>query len=509
MLSFDTTSPDIVELSISSWFYRNRTIAGFDNPARSLYVSIRELIENSLDAAETAGTLPQIFVSLEETEGNLDSSSSISGEPKIFKLTVRDNGTGIARKNVPKLIGKMLSGTKFMYCQSRGTFGLGGSLALLYGQITTQKPIRIITGQLGDSQYHSLKMKLDIEKNKPIVLDETTITKLPSQHGTTVTYFLQGDWFRSKRRIIDYFTQTSIIVPYATLRFETPDGEVYEYKRVIDDLPIPPKEMKPHPSGIDVEMLKSMISTTRATTLKSFLMRSFQRIGPSTAISFMDYAGLDQSTDPTELSDAQLVLMMRSLSTFNNFMAPSPKSLSPAGESVLAAGMKRLNPEIVVVRQRSPNVYEGHPFVIETGVAYGGNIASGAQLYRFANRIPLLYDERTDVSSIVIRELNIKSYGLRKDDPIAFFVHICSTRIPYKTVGKEFIADVDVIRREIELGFKDCLRKISELVRKKNRTQRMAKRENKLQQYYKFIADTLSEATERKIRTDQLFPGER
>jgi len=505
LLSSEKTTSDIVELSISSWFYRNRTIAGFDNPARSLYVSIRELVENSLDASESAGVLPKINVILDTAESCSDENLGIASEPKIFNLTVRDNGTGIARENVPKLIGKMLSGTKFMHRQSRGTFGLGGSLALLYGQITTQKPIHIITGQLGESHFHSMTMKLDIEKNRPIVIDESTIAKNPSQHGTQISYSLQGDWFRSKRRIVDYFNQTSIIVPYASLRLETPNGEVHQYMGVIEKLPPHPKEMKPHPKGIDVELLKSMASITRSTNLRSFLMNSFQRIGPSTADGFLDYASLTPSTSPRDLTDDEFVKIMHSLSTYSKFTAPSSNSLSPAGEKVLIAGMNRLNPELCIVRQRAPSVYEGHPFIIETGIAYGGSLTSGIQLYRFANRIPLLYDERTDVSSRVIRELNIRSYGLSQNDPLAFFVHICSTKIPYKTIGKEFIADVDVIRREIELGFKDCLRKTGELVRKKHRSQKKLKRENKLQQYYTFIAETLSEATERKIQSDRLF----
>jgi DNA topoisomerase-6 subunit B len=505
LLTPNSYSSDITELSVSEWFYRNRTIAGFDNPARSLYVSIRELVENSLDACEDERELPEVSVLLRrEEECNLGSDILSSG-PEIFELIVKDNGRGIRREDIPVLVGKMLTGTKFTLMQSRGTFGLGGSLALLYGQVTTQEPIEIVTGRQGEEHGHRIVMRLDIETNQPVIINEDQMEKATHEKGTMISFKLEGDWIRSKRRIIDYFAKTAIIVPYASILFETPDEEVLCYDRLIDKLPIAPKEMKPHPRGIDVELLKKMIAVTRSRTLKSFMKNSFQRVGVSIAEEFLAYSGLDPERNPTTLSQQELVTMMNTLAGFKKFLPPSPKSLSPASTEVLEAGVQRLSPEFAVFKQRSPNVYEGHPFIIETGVAYGGGLDSGFSVYRFANRIPLLYDERSDVSYRVVRDLNLRNYGLRKEDPLVFVMHICSTKIPYKTVGKEFIADVDVVRREIELGFKDCLREIGEKVRKRNRAQKDRKRENRLTEYYSFMAETLTATLEREISVNNLF----
>ncbi|MBD3407706.1 MAG: DNA topoisomerase VI subunit B [Candidatus Lokiarchaeota archaeon] len=509
MQSIKPIETDVVELSVSAWFYRNRTIAGFDNPARSLYVSIRELVENSLDASEEAGYLPDVSVTLSRTSKQSDSADLFSAGPEEFKLKVVDNGGGIPKDKVPKLIGKMLTGTKFMLRQNRGTFGLGGSLALLYGQVTTQKPIRILTALEGQDVQHELVMRLDIEKNKPRIIEEQTYSKNPSVHGTTVEFSLQGDWLRSKTRIADYFTQTSIIVPYADIEFKNPDGEKLTFHRIIETLPKQPKDMKPHPEGIDVEMLKQMIRKTSKRTLAKFFNRAFQRVGKTIAHAFLEYAGFDADTSPKTLNREELVELMNAMSSYDKFLPPSPKSLSPAGEDVIEAGLRRLEPEFVAVTTRSPSVYEGHPFIIETAIAYGGNLSPGISLFRFANRIPLLYDERSDVSSRVIRDLHLKHYDLKSEDPLVFLTHICSTKVPYKTVGKEFIGDVDAVRREVDLGFKECLRRISEGVRKKNRAKRKARRENKLQNYYEFLAETLSAATGRKITHTVLFEKER
>ncbi|UCE09525.1 MAG: DNA topoisomerase VI subunit B [Candidatus Thorarchaeota archaeon] len=508
MQSLGSTDLSISELSISEWFYRNRTIAGFDNPARSLYVSIRELVENSLDACESARVLPSVRVGLFRVSIESD-THGISNGPQQYRLTVRDNGTGIPRDSVPKLLGKMLTGTKFSLRQTRGTFGLGGSLALLYGQITTQSPIEITTSVQGSTARNHLQVKLDIENNEPVIVDESSEKKDPSEHGTRVSYRLEGDWFRSKRRITEYFSQTSVIVPYASLRLETPDGEPFVLPRVIDALPEEPREMKPHPCGIDVEMLKQMTKSTGRNTIASFLMSEFQGIGRKTAHQFLRFAGIELERHPAELDDDDLVGLMGKMASYRGFRSPSPRSLSPAGEEVLVAGMNRLGPDIVVAKTRAPSVYRGHPFIVETGIAYGGAIGSGIRLLRFANRIPLLYDERNDVSSRVLGELNLRNYGLKPDDPLAFFVHICSTKIPYKTVGKEFIADVDSVRHEINLSIKDCMRRLGDQVRKKQRRRSMRQRENRLQIYYRFIADTLSEATNQEVDINSMFGKER
>ncbi|MFW9893425.1 MAG: DNA topoisomerase VI subunit B, partial [Candidatus Thorarchaeota archaeon] len=373
MLTPESHSTDITELSVSAWFYRNRTIAGFDNPARSLYVSIRELVENSLDACEEERVLPEVSVFLSHSEEEKENDPLSSG-PKNFELTVKDNGKGIKRSDIPVLIGKMLTGTKFTLKQSRGTFGLGGSLALLYGQVTTQEPIEIVTGRRYEEFGYRIVMRLDIDTNEPVIIKEEKIHKSSDEMGTMVSFQLQGDWIRSKRRIMEYFTQTAIIVPHASLLLETPDGDILKFDRLIDCLPIAPKEMKPHPRGIDVEMLKKMIVVTRTKNLKSFMKNSFQRVGVSTAEEFLQYSNLECDRDPSSLQQDELVSMMNSLASYEKFLPPSPKSLSPAGITLLMAGVKRLSPDFAAFRQRAPNVYEGHPFIVETGVAYGGGL---------------------------------------------------------------------------------------------------------------------------------------
>jgi DNA topoisomerase-6 subunit B len=130
-------------------------------------------------------------------------------------------------------------------------------------------------------------------------------------------------------------------------------------------------------------------------------------------------------------------------------------------------------------------------------------------LYRFSNRIPLLYDEGSDVTSKVVRELDWRRYHISNEMPLAIFIHLCSTKIPYKTVGKEFIAEVDEIKREIDLGLKECARRLSIWLSKKERSEYVAKRMTLLKDFYSFIASTLEKSVSRKVDINKLFENEK
>lgn len=519
----------ITELSPSEWFMRNRNIAGFDNAARALYTALREIIENGLDACEASKTLPEVIVSLRREQED-------KRDPTVYVLRVEDHGVGVAPNDVPTLFGKILTGTKMALKQHRGHFGLGGKMAFLYGQVTTQSPIKVITCCVSSRKVAIFSLKINIQRNEPQILERKVIpvskflqtqkaspvttddkkkrkgsSKKPSKkepiwHGTIIELSLMGDWQRSKSKILEYFKRTAIIVPYANLTFETPDGEVYRYERATESLPEPPEEILPHPHGVDTETLAQMIKVSRSTTLSGFLMENFHRVGEKTAEDFLKFADLSGKKNPKKLNREEMVKLMENMEKYDRFLPPDPKCLSPIGEEIMETGIKKeLSPAFVTAVTRSPSVYSGHAFVVEVGLAYGGQIPPGMSLYRFSNRIPLLYDEGSDVTSKVVRELDWRRYHISPDRPIAIFIHLASTKIPYKTVGKEYIAEVDEIKREIDLGLKECARRLSIWLGKKERSEYVAKRMTLLKDYYAFIASTLERSISRKIDISKLF----
>ncbi len=549
------------EISPADFFYRNRDIAGFTNPTRAIYSSVRELTENSLDASDLTDILPEIYIRL--------SNEGESGrEADIYRLRVMDNGSGIPARHVPSAFGQFLFGSKYKLKQTRGTFGLGGTMAILYGQITTHKPANVASST-GTSKIYEYKLIIDIQRNRPIIVDRKIHVNKDRWHGTVVEFCLEGDYIRAMPKILEYLKQTAIVNPYANIAFADPKGRLYQFTRVTTKMPPPPKETLPHPYGVDVETLQRLIRLTKCRNLLDFMRTHFHRVGESISLSSLKFigfirtkdpktlkpeevtrlvqamqssrefpkavdveilqrlirltkcrnlldfmsihfpkvsesvslrllqsAGFIRTKDPRKLKPDEIVRLVRMMKRFKGFLPPDASCLSPLGEELLEAGiLKELNPEYIVVNQRKPFTYSGHPFIVETAIAYGGNVPKKGDfaLYRFANRIPLLYDETSDVSWKIIKSINWRRYKVTPDMPIAILVHLCSTKIPYKTVGKEFIADRPEVKREILNGLREVARQLQRFLSKREHVEKARRRLATISKYLPKIAEYSTE----------------
>jgi len=485
------------EISASDFFYRNRDIAGFTNPSRAIFAAVRELVENSLDAAESLKIPPDIYV-------RLSYEGEASKETQIYKLRVEDNGIGIQPRHIPSAFGQVLFGSKYKLKQQRGTFGLGGKMAILYGQITTHQPACIISST-GIIKTYMYRLMIDIQKNRPIILDRKVLLNKEQWRGTIVEFCLEGDYFRAMPKILEYLKQTAMMNPYANLTFVDPKGRLYKFTRATKEMPEPPKETKPHPYGVDVELLQRLIQITPHKNMLDFLRNHFHRVGETTANKFLQFSNISPSKNPKKLSHEEIVRLMHMLKKFKEFLPPDASCLSPLGEELLKAGMlKELKPEFVAVHQRKPATYAGHPFIVEMGIAYGGEIPKKGNflIYRFANRIPLLYDEASDVSVRVINSMNLRRYKITPDLPIAILVHICSTKVPYKSVGKEFIADRPEVRREVANGMREVARQLQHFLTRREHVDRERKRLGVFGKYLPKIAQFSTELAGKKKPPD-------
>lgn len=483
MVKLNVAQVTFEEISASDFFYRNRDIAGFTNPSRAIFAAIRELVENSLDAAESIKVPPDIYV-------RLSFEGEASKETQIYKLRVEDNGMGVSPRHIPSAFGQVLFGSKYKLKQHRGTFGLGGKMAILYGQITTHQPACIISST-GRSRIYMYTLMIDIQRNRPIIVDRKVFLNKEEWRGTIVEFCLEGDYLRAMPKILDYFKQTALVNPYANLTFVDPKGRLYKFTRVTEEMPEPPKETLPHPYGVDVELLQRLIHVTPHKNMLDFLKNHFHRVGEITAQKFLEFSNISPSKNPKKLSHGEIVRLMHMLKKFKDFLPPDASCLSPLGEELLKMGMlKELKPEFVAVHQRKPATYAGHPFIVEVGIAYGGEIPKKGNfiIYRFANRIPLLYDEASDVSVKVINAMNWRRYKVTPDMPIAILVHICSTKVPYKTVGKEFISDRPEVRREVANGLREVARQLQHFLTKREHVDRQKKRLGVFSKYLPKIA---------------------
>ncbi|MBS7641372.1 DNA topoisomerase VI subunit B [Candidatus Bathyarchaeota archaeon] len=474
------------EISPADFFYRNREIAGFSNPSKAVFSAIRELVENSLDATEPFGILPDIYIRLSSTSNN-------EVEEGFYSLIVEDNGIGIPGEHIPHAFCQFLFSSKYRLRQSRGTFGLGGTMAILYGQVTTNKPVRVVSST-GDQKIYEFLLMIDIERNRPIILGKKTYNNDEQWHGTIVEISLEGDYPRAKPKIVDYLKQTAIANPYANIMFVDPRGRLYKFERTMSTLPPQPKETLPHPHGVDVETMHRMVRATQCKTLIDFLEKHFHRVGRQTARSFLEFAGFPEDMDPKALKPEEIVRLVQAMRSFNGFLPPDASCLSPLGEEILKAGIvKELEPEFVAVTQRKPSAYSGHPFIVEVGIAYGGKVPvrddGDITLYRFANKIPLVYDESGDVSWKVIKSIEWRRYGVEPGMPLAVIVHICSTKVPWKTVGKEMIADRPEISHEILYGIREVARKLKLYLSRKEKAKHEKARLSVFAKYLPKIAE--------------------
>lgn len=493
------------EISPSEFFYRNRDLAGFTNPARALYMAVRELMENSMDAAELAGIPPDVYVRIIPESANPELP-----DPKPYRLTVIDNGPGVAPQHVPSAFGKVFYGSKYVLRQSRGMFGLGGTMAILYGQITTNRPVTVTTSPDGRRKY-SFQMMIDIGENRPTVLKRFA-SDADGTTGTRVDLTLEGDYLRASQKIADYFRETALVASYANLTFIDPTGQVTFYERATMSMPPSPKETLPHPYGIDVEAFKRIIKTSEEHDMKSFMVTHFHRVGEKIATKFLEFAGVSARLPPKRLNNNQIVSIVDALQRFPDFLQPDATVLSPVGEEILLAGVnKELKPEFSTVVTRPPSSYSGFPFLVEVAVAYGGKVLQpGMRLFRFANRIPLLYDESSDVSFEVLNEqVDWRRYHVPQDAPLGVITHICSTRIPYKTVGKEYIADRPEIEREIKNASREALRRLGIFLSRKGSMEAVQRKINIYGKYLPLIAKFSTElAGEKKLPKYRRLIGE-
>ena len=237
------------QISPSEFFYSNRDLAGFSNPTRSLYTAVRELVENSLDACDQKGILPNVHLSIKAVD-------QTKTDPRHYILTVKDNGPGVDADHIPLAFGTVLYGSKFGLKQARGMFGLGATMAILYGQITTNMPVTVVSSVDGKTQDR-FEILLDIQKNKPVIVKHET--RKATKMGLSVSICLEGDYSKAGTKIRDYVYETSLITPYATLTFNDPKEQSFSHSRFVTDIPPPPTIIRPHPHGVDVERIRRMI----------------------------------------------------------------------------------------------------------------------------------------------------------------------------------------------------------------------------------------------------------
>ena len=457
------------EISVAEFFERNKHILGFGNSTRALITSVKEGVDNGLDACEEVDILPDLYV---EIKNHSD------GECTII---IEDNGPGIIKKQIPHIFGRLLYGSRFHAIrQSRGQQGIGISAVVLYGQLTTGKHAHITSKVEEDRPAVIIELAIDTNKNRPEVVSRD-IVHWEKPSGTRFEIDIIGDYKRGRRFVYEYLQSNSIVNPHAQITFKEPDGKIHVFERTSDILPRKSIEVKPHPYGVELGTLIKMAKHTKGRKLSSFLKTEFSSMGDRTTKAVCEQAALDRNLNPKDMTRQQFLQLHKAFKKVK-IMAPSTDCLSPIGETLIKRSLKhetqQISPEFIITASRPPAVYSGNPFQVEVGLVYGGTLPKDKQvrLLRFANRVPLLYQQGDCVSTAAVCGIDWRRYGLDQASgkglpvgPGIFLVHISSTLIPFTSESKEAIADIEEIESEVKLAFRECARKIQRHLHKKVR----------------------------------------
>jgi len=578
------------DISVSEFFAKNRHLLGFDNPRKAMLTTVKEAVDNSLDACEEAGILPDITVVIEDLQPDRPATAKSSR----FRVTVVDNGPGIVKKQVEHIFGRLLYGSKFHRLKmSRGQQGIGISAAGMYGLLTTGKPMVIHTRPHARKEAHHIELAMNTKTNRAEVTRDDETSDFPPSRlgdltpttrdlakkgeflspgayptGTSVSIELEGKYQRGRGSVDEFLELTAIANPHARIVFlapskvaseETeiaevvlgfgkqssrsrdreaavdpasaalpakshPDGRGLEVRpseppsttevggvtihpRGTDTLPVETKEIQPHPRGIELGILLQMLKEAEAEkpgySLFNFLQDRFSRVSSATAGNLCKSIGATSRTKVADIDHKQAEQLFKHLQEAK--LPPPPTNcLAPIGVRQLLAGLlKGVRAEFYAASSREADVYRGRPFQIEAAIAFGGDLPADepARVIRFANRVPLQYQQSACSSFKAVIDANWRNYALQQPKgsppvaPLVIMIHMASVWVPFTSESKEAIADYDEIRKEMKLALQECGRKLNTYLNRRRRMQREGERRDAFLRYIGEVAKACSAIT--------------
>jgi DNA topoisomerase-6 subunit B len=490
------------DIAVSEFFLKNRHLLGYDAPSKAILTTVKEAVDNALDACEEAGVLPSVLVEIEPR-----------GEG-IYRVAVEDNGPGVVDRQIAKIFGKLLYGSRFhRLSQSRGQQGLGIAAAGMYGQLTTGKPMRILTRTSARRPAREIVLSIDTTRNRPRVHRKAGID-WAVKHGTRVEIELEGRYVHGRHSVEEYLRLTSLANPHVRIEYEDPEGQRIVYDRIVRELPPAPRELQPHPHGIELGRLIAMLHETRHRTLATFLQHELSRVGAKAAQEIIERAGprLRPGSHPHRLAYKAAAALHRALAEAP-VSAPDASGVVPIGRPLLLRTLgQEAEAQAHFATTRRPAVYRGNPFVVEAAIAYGrvedpkgdrptmlGGADSPATVLRFANRVPLQFAAGGCAITRAITDVNWRSYGLSQPagslplGPMVILVHVASVWVPFTSESKEAIASYPEILHEIRLALQHCGRDLATHIRATARRQREQARIRAVERYLPHVGIALQE----------------
>ena len=444
------------QVAISEFFEKNKHFLGFDTLNRALITAVKEAVDNALDACEEARILPDIIVKITKLDNKKD----------ILQLEVEDNGPGIPRASIEKVFGQLLFGSRFHAIrQSRGQQGIGITGVVMYSQLTTGDPTHVESKIAKEATAVSVDIGLDTRKNKAIKSNQDRIDWGEKTHGLKVKTKMKAKYQRGRQSVWQYLRMTSIVNPHADILFIDPDGEKHHWQRVTERLPGRVEAIKPHPNGIELGQLQRLCSESSESRMTTFLRRTFSGVSGRAAKELCEVSELEEKLKPKSLSAQQVRALLEAFQGERllkgkpvKLLNPPTSCLSPIEELLIKKGLsKTIDSKFVTTMTRAPSVTQGNPFQVEVGLIFGEGMAADkpVEILRFANRVPLMYQQGGCLLTKAIESVDWRQYGLDQaggrgvpKGPAAILVHLASTNVQFTSEAKEALSDNETVMEE-------------------------------------------------------------
>ena len=444
------------QVAISEFFEKNKHFLGFDTLNRALITAVKEAVDNALDACEEARILPDIIVKITKLDNKKD----------ILQLEVEDNGPGIPRASIEKVFGQLLFGSRFHAIrQSRGQQGIGITGVVMYSQLTTGDPTHVESKIAKEATAVSVDIGLDTRKNKAIKSNQDRIDWGEKAHGLKVKTKMKAKYQRGRQSVWQYLRMTSIVNPHADILFIDPDGEKHHWQRVTERLPGRVEAIKPHPNGIELGQLQRLCSESSESRMTTFLRRTFSGVSGRAAKELCEVSELEEKLKPKSLSAQQVRALLEAFQGERllkgkpvKLLNPPTSCLSPIEELLIKKGLsKTIDSKFVTTMTRAPSVTQGNPFQVEVGLIFGEGMAADkpVEILRFANRVPLMYQQGGCLLTKAIESVDWRQYGLDQaggrgvpKGPAAILVHLASTNVQFTSEAKEALSDNETVMEE-------------------------------------------------------------
>lgn len=491
----------ITKSSTAEYFAKNLQQVGFSSATKAVLTTLKESMDNSLDACEEAGITPHIKVIIKkEGAGSLRNADLIS-------VVVEDNGPGLEEQNIKRVFGEYLTSSKFGRGRcSRGQQGIGISAAVTWAQLTQARGVQVTSKTKNSRKALSVIVDMDIKNNKGILKNKQTVST-DKKHGLKVEFLINGRiQLNGDGGLITYLEGTALVNPHLELEYQLLDQPLKKIPRVSDKVPKIPPAALPHPHTMNLGEFLQYASLCGRISLKKFLTKAFSRIGDKT-LSELKKEGLNATFLNKGLNSISEKEYKKIFSALHKVELPKPssKSVLSIGEEGLAESIHRLGDiDFFSVVTRKPKICDYKSVVVEVALARLNNKGTeeeGVQLLRFANRVPLQFDKSACAITKSVESVNWRAYGLSQSrkslplGPYVFAVSVVSPFIKFKNASKETIDASEELVEEIRLGLMQAGQKLKRHIRKEKNTEDLFRKKEYIEKFAPILIQKIKDIT--------------